>query len=155
MQAELAVPCALSAYLNADLPDDWPLGDYDLDSARYFLEKLETGGSEAAGWYGWYALHGSTPPKLVGCGGYCGPPDASGTVEIGYSIAKQWQGQGFATEFVRALLARVAWHPSVRRIVAHTHPDNTTSMAVLRRTGFRQTLPTDHEAECWFEYPLN
>ena len=48
-----------------------------------------------------------SPPTLVGAGGYFGPPDADGTVEIGYSVLPEWQRHGYATQMTEALVNNV------------------------------------------------
>ena len=77
------------------------------------------------------------PPRaLVGWGGFKGPPDADGAVEIGYAIAPSWQGRGVATAAVGALL-RTAWAaPEVRQVLAHTLAGPNASVRVLEKSGF-------------------
>lgn len=72
---------------------------------------------------------------VVGHAGFHLPPDASGTVEIGYTIAPDHRGQGYATELVRGLLD-FARARGVRTVQACTAPDNVASQAVLARAGF-------------------
>lgn len=76
------------------------------------------------------------PRTLVGWGGFKGPPDAAGAVEIGYSVAPSWEGRGVATAAVGALL-REAWAaPEVRCVLAHTLPERNASVRVLEKSGF-------------------
>jgi RimJ/RimL family protein N-acetyltransferase len=141
---------AFAAYLGVLLPQDWPPGEYDRDAIRFFLEKTIEGGPEAVGWYSWYAfLKGSEPAALIGCGGYLGPPDEAGCVEIGYSICEQWRGQGLAKELVQALVD-CAWAQGAMKIVAHTGQENPASVAVLRGCGFQQT-PGTEQGQLQFE----
>jgi len=72
---------------------------------------------------------------LVASGGYFGPPDADGVVEIGYSVSENWRRCGFATEIVGALVEN-AFSRQAKTVIAHTHPDNLASINVLRRSGF-------------------
>jgi RimJ/RimL family protein N-acetyltransferase len=103
------------------------------------------GGPEAVGWYGWYAiLEGSEPAALIGCGGYLGPPDESGCVEIGYSICEQWRGQGLAKVLVQVLVDR-ALALGAKKIVAHATEANPASIAVLRNCGFQQAVSSETE----------
>jgi RimJ/RimL family protein N-acetyltransferase len=76
--------------------------------------------------------------EVIGCAGLA--PGADG-IELGYWIARERGGQGYATEAVRALLslARTLGH---RRIVANHCQDNHASGAVLRKAGFRATGQT-------------
>ena len=46
---------------------------------------------------------------MVADGGYFGPPNEVGTLEIGYSVSAQWRKQGIATELV-GVLVNHAWH---------------------------------------------
>jgi RimJ/RimL family protein N-acetyltransferase len=57
-----------------------------------------------------------------------------GSPEIGWSLAGAAQGQGFATEAVRAALGWGAGR--FNRTVAMIHPDNSPSLAVATRCGF-------------------
>jgi len=153
---ELDDTAAFAAYLGVSLPQDWPPGEYDRDAIRFFLEKMISGGPEAVGWWGWYAiLEGSKTPALVGCGGYLGPPNESGCVEIGYSICEQWRGQGLAKELVLALVNR-AWVLGANRVIAHTIDANPASIAVLLGCGFRQALRSESDQlQFEIENPIN
>lgn len=153
LTAELHKPQYFPVLLGAALPTDWPPGEYDQEAMRYFLEQLTAGGRTAAGWYGWYAIHKATetsPKTLVGTGGFFGPPDANGVTEVGYSIAADWNGQGLATEMLDGLVRHAAETGMVRRLLAHTYPDNLASQRVLLRNGFQHTS-TDAEGKMRFE----
>jgi uroporphyrinogen-III synthase/uroporphyrinogen III methyltransferase/synthase len=145
LRQELDDPAAFAALLGVRLPQDWPPGEYDRGAIQFFLEKMIDGGPKAVGWYGWYAiLEGSEPAALVGCGGYLGPPDEAGCVEIGYSICEQWRGQGLAKELVQALVDR-ALALGAKKIVAHTTEANPASIAVLLGCGFQQAIISESE----------
>jgi RimJ/RimL family protein N-acetyltransferase len=142
--AELQKPQYFPVLLGADLPSDWPPGEYDRAAGEFFLEQLTAGGRDAAGWYGWYAIRkvtDDTPATLLGAGGFLGPPDAAGTAEIGYSISADWRGQGLGTELVAGLVEHAAQTGMVRHLVAHTQPDNAASRQVLLRNAFLLTGP--------------
>lgn len=139
LTAELHKPQYFPTLLGAVLPAHWPPGDYDREAMQYFLEKLTAGGRDAAGWYNWYALRkaeGDTPRTLVGSGGFMGPPDAAGLAELGYCIAADWRGQGLGTELVAGLVQQAAATGLVRRLIAHTPPENLLSQRVLLANGF-------------------
>ena len=72
---------------------------------------------------------------LVGC---IGIDLTEGEVELGYWIARQHWGQGYATEAGRAVLD-VAQMLEHERIVASHFLDNPASGAVLRKLGFEPT----------------
>jgi RimJ/RimL family protein N-acetyltransferase len=143
LRTELGSPERLADLLEAVVSPDWPTGEYDRDAMEYFLARLEEGGEDAEGWFGWYALSEDAPggsPALVGAAGYFGPPGADGTVEIGYSVLPDWQGRGLATEMARMLVAHAFTFPGIQRVIAHTREDNPASVKVLQRAGFRAGL---------------
>ena len=73
----------------------------------------------------------------VGTGGFKGPPDADGMVEIAYGVAPEHQGRGYATEAAEALVAYAFGNGQVRVVRAHTLPENDASKRVLEKCGFR------------------
>ena len=74
--------------------------------------------------------------EVIGSAGFKGPPDSDGAVEIAYGVAPGYQGQGYATEVARALLAFAAAAERVRLVRAHTLPQPGPSPRVLERCGF-------------------
>ena len=76
--------------------------------------------------------------RVVGRGGFHAPPDAAGTVEIGYRVHEAARGQGIATEMARTLLTWAAREGAVR-CLGSTAPGNAASQAVLARLGFVRT----------------
>jgi ribosomal-protein-alanine N-acetyltransferase len=153
LTAELHKPHYFPVLLGAALPAEWPSGQSDRETMAHALEQLTAGGRHAAGWYGWYALRKASetePRTLIGAGGYLGPPDATGTAEIDFSIAAEWRGQGLGTELVAGLVQQAADTGMVRRLVAHTPADNVASQQVLLRNGFEAAEP-DAEGRMRFE----
>jgi len=80
-------------------------------------------------------------PRLCGGGGFIGAPDASGAVEIGYSIVPERQRRGYARETVEAWVAWALAHGDVARVIAHTLPDLTPSIRLLESSGFTYVGP--------------
>lgn len=76
--------------------------------------------------------------EVVARCGFHAPPDADGTVELGYRVQPAWRRQGLATELATGLLAW-AHAQGARRCVASTTPDNVASQAVIARLGFVRT----------------
>ena len=60
-----------------------------------------------------------------------------GITEIGYGILEQHQGQGYATEAVRAVCRWAFLYPDVTSIEAETDAGNAASQRVLQKCGFR------------------
>ena len=138
IHAELESPQALGHLLHARVPEGWPPGEYDRPAIEFFRSRLIED-PEAVGWFGWYAVRkaeGLESAVVVGACGYFGPPDADGMVEIGYSVVPAFQGHGYATEMVRALMARAFSVTGIARVIAHTSRENIASIKVLERCGF-------------------
>jgi RimJ/RimL family protein N-acetyltransferase len=73
----------------------------------------------------------------VGTCGFKGPPSADGVVEIAYGVNPDYQGKGYATEAVQALIDYALSSGNVRVVRAHTLPEQNASTRVLTKCGFR------------------
>jgi RimJ/RimL family protein N-acetyltransferase len=73
---------------------------------------------------------------VVGHGGFHGPPDESGMVEIGYAIDPAFRRRGYARATLVELLRRAAAEPDVRTVRATISPDNAASLATIAGFGF-------------------
>ena len=62
--------------------------------------------------------------------------DEDGLVEIGYGTYPEYEGQGFMTEAVTAVVRWVANQPCVHRIEAEAEENNSASIRVLQKAGF-------------------
>ena len=85
----------------------------------------------------WYAIWMVTRRDGVQVGDLCFKGlNEDGSVEIGYGINDEFQGQGYATE---AVIAAVDWalkQNGVSRVEAETEPNNAASQRVLAKCGF-------------------
>ena len=107
----------------------WP---YTPDDARWFAQQPQ----DARCPHFFVTLPSrSGGAALVGCVGLARDGDE---VELGYWLAREHWGQGYATEAGRAVLrlARTLGH---RRIVSKHYADNPASGRVLAKLGFRAT----------------
>jgi RimJ/RimL family protein N-acetyltransferase len=75
---------------------------------------------------------------VVGHGGFHGPPDGDGVVEVAYTVAPQYRLRGYAKQMLAALLARADGDPRVTAVRASIRPDNTGSKKVIAGFGFRK-----------------
>ncbi len=148
-RAELTDRAEFARLLRATVPDAWP-PEILADALPVFLEWIEAA-PDQVGWYVWYAmlrasheasgmLPGDVGDLLIASAGFKGPPQ-DGTVEIGYSVLASFQGQGYATEMVRALIDWAFAQPDVAQIIAETTEDNAPSMRLLKRQGFTDAGP--------------
>lgn len=96
-------------------------------------------------WNGYFFID-TAESRLVGNGGFHGPPSDLGEVEIGYEIAGEFRNRGYATEAVRGLVAFAFGDARVNFIVAHTLAEKNASNVALARVGFRCVAElADHE----------
>jgi RimJ/RimL family protein N-acetyltransferase len=75
---------------------------------------------------------------VVGHGGFHGPPDADGVVEVAYSVDPLHRRRGYARAMLAALLARADADPAVSAVRASIRPDNVGSRATIAGFGFRK-----------------
>ncbi|MEM7202022.1 MAG: GNAT family N-acetyltransferase [Planctomycetota bacterium] len=73
---------------------------------------------------------------VIGTVGFKGPPDDEASVEIGYGIVPAFNGQGYATEAAAAGVGFAFADPRVRRVLAHTMPQQNASTRVLQKCRF-------------------
>ena len=71
--------------------------------------------------------------------GFCGLQYLDGTseIEVGYRLAKQFWGRGFATETASAILKYGFDELGLDRIVAVVHPENVVSQGVIQKIGLQ------------------
>ena len=137
-------PALIRAVLAADWPAAAALAPFPVDGdafagadyvLRLRLAQLEQDPSEQPWLY--RAAVSRETGRVVGRGGFHAPPDAEGTVEIGYEVAPAERGQGLATEIAVGLLRWGAEHGATR-CLASIRPDNAPSLAISRRLGFER-----------------
>jgi ribosomal-protein-alanine N-acetyltransferase len=133
-RAALEDRAQLGQMLGVHVPQTWPGADF----AR-MLPSIARGSERASPEAEPTRLIVHTTDRtIIGETGFHGPPDGSGTVEVGYSIIPAYRGQGFASEATRALIDRALFRPGIRRIVATCLDDNLASLKVLEKLGMRR-----------------
>jgi len=116
-------------------------------------QRLEDAPDEV-GWWGWYfVLHYRLTGHrtLIGNGGFKGPPDDEGTVEISYSLLPPYRNKGYTTEAVEALVTWAFQHPEVTQVIAEAQPGNMASVRVLQKAGFNEMGPGSQRNHIRFE----
>jgi len=135
---DLAGRSALASALEATVPDNWPPELYDRTAMEYSLDQLASPGIQ--GWSFWYLVL-TDSNELAGLCGFKGRPSADGEVEIGYSILRQFQGQGLATEASMRLIGWAFAHREVKQVTAETLPHLKSSIRVLEKNGMEFVGP--------------
>jgi ribosomal-protein-alanine N-acetyltransferase len=111
------------------------LGDEFAAAIPHSIEAITTGGIPPE-WFSHLFVH-VADQKVMGLGGFKGAPEA-GVIEIGYGVAPSYEGQGYATEAARLLLAK-AQAAGCTTATAHTLAEPNASTAILTKLGFEQT----------------
>lgn len=124
----------LARHLGVATPPHW--SEFGKQAWTYALEKIRTPGEEKEWWTYFPVLKEEN--MLVGSGGYKGPPDTTGMVEIGYEIAAAFRRRGLATEMAKALIRNAFTDERVQRVQAHTLAEENASTRVLVRCGLRR-----------------
>jgi ribosomal-protein-alanine N-acetyltransferase len=154
LEAEASGIKDLALLLGVSPPKDWPPGHYDQKAMQFYRERLAAEGPGSVGWYGWYAIRRRTALQtaaLVGVAGFVGPPDATGTVELGFSVLPSLRGHGHATEMAAALVDYALSQPSVERVIAHANITNRPAISVLLQSGFQAVAPGQRPGTARFE----
>lgn len=107
------------------------------DALEYFLE-IASAGPESAAW-GARAYITRDTLEVVGMGGFGGPPDADGSLTMGYSIFPERQRLGYASEAARAVVAWALTQPGITRVRATISPRNVASERVAAYAGLHRT----------------
>ncbi|GAA3927519.1 GNAT family N-acetyltransferase [Actinoplanes auranticolor] len=120
---------AVARYQSWDSP-------YSLDRARYAIESMAAADPDQPGWFQ-YAVEVTATRTHIGDVGV-NLHDNRMQAEIGYTVAPRWQGHGYATEAVRAVLEHLFRVKGLHRVSAECDARNVASYRVLERTGFRR-----------------
>lgn len=111
--------------------------DYVAARFAFYLSCYETHG------YGASAILRKSDELMIGCGGLQ-PLEDTGETEIGYSFAKAFWGQGFATETAQAWFRYGFESAGLERIVAVAVPENAASWRVMEKLGMHYEGRAQH-----------
>ncbi len=89
-------------------------------------------------WHSFFFLIRKSDRAVVGSADFKDVPDASGRVEIGYGLGKDFQGQGYMTEAVEVLCRWALAQAGVAHVIAETDLDGFASQRILKRCGFQE-----------------
>lgn len=103
--------------------------------AAAFIEDMRAAPALVAGEWLQIAIATSSDGAIVGDIGLCLHSD--GDLELGFTLRRESQGQGFATEAVRAFADAMLQLPAVQRMVGIVDARNLASIRVLERLGMK------------------
>jgi len=100
--------------------------------------------------YGYWAVEDKVSSRYLGEIGFADfkrevQPSFDGIPEIGWAMAPWAHGQGYATEGVKAALEWGRRRFEGTRVVCMINSDNTASIKVAKKAGFRQYAQNEYE----------
>jgi [ribosomal protein S5]-alanine N-acetyltransferase len=146
LRASLEGRSALAQATGREVAADWPPLHWDVVAVEWAIAHMRDAPSEAM----WLPRLACLPSgTIVGTGGFKGPPDSQGAVEIGYSVVQSQWRRGIGTGIAAQLVGEARSDDRVALVRAHTLHGDPASSGVLRRNGFRLvgTLHDPHDGE--------
>lgn len=108
-------------------------------AVRIKIEKMRAAPEALHAWFTYWLIVIDSEKIGAGLIGFKGSPDETGTVEIGYGINPIFQGRGYMTEAVKAMVKWAFSHPECKKITAiGVLQDNFASRKVLVKNQFRE-----------------
>lgn len=100
--------------------------------------------------YGFCMIETLEKPEIVGYGVVRHAEFTPGKdVEVGYIIAREHWGKGYATESTRGMMTYARQTLGVHTLVAYTSEENNASNHVLEKCGFTRTgIEKIYDADC-------
>lgn len=109
---------------------------YTVQQARYAIETMAAADPDEPGWFQ-YAVELTAGQVHIGDVGV-NLHDNRMQADIGYTLAPRWQGRGYATEAVGAVLGHLFRVKGLHRVSAECDARNVASYRLLERVGFRR-----------------
>ncbi|MEU3122490.1 GNAT family N-acetyltransferase [Streptomyces albidoflavus] len=139
---ELSPAAAMDLSVGGTAGHTW-LGDDPDEGSRAagaMVARAYARGTHRPEW-GTFVLVRVRDERALGTLGFHGPPDETGSAEVGYGLQEKARGHGHATAALRALAVWGLGQPDSPTLRARVDPDNQASQAVLRRAGFTPADP--------------
>jgi ribosomal-protein-alanine N-acetyltransferase len=125
----------LRTLTGAEFPQPVAPPPYMADSLPVVRDRLRARDRETE-WWNWLIVLEESREAL-GSVAFGGRPDAGGAVLIGYAMYPSREGQGYATEAVRAMLDWAFAQPGVKVVRALAPVWNTPAVHVAEKVGMR------------------
>jgi RimJ/RimL family protein N-acetyltransferase len=108
---------------------------FSREAAMVFINEMAHAPIAQIGEWFQVAIAEKTTNRLVGDIGLCIAAANPAIVEIGFTLARQEQGQGYACEAVRACIGRLFEAGTIHRVVGICDARNAASIKLLTRLG--------------------
>jgi RimJ/RimL family protein N-acetyltransferase len=111
---------------------------YTREMAEEFIQEMKTRQpGEPGEWFQWAIELRHTGEMIGDCAFYLLSRDTR-QAEIGVTLARPFQAQGYAQEAIRRLLSYLFDELNLHRVCANCDPENTPAWKNLERLGFRR-----------------
>lgn len=141
----------ISAYRsNPDVNRQQGWDKTDPESVRAEIEEMSARSPGEPGGWVQFSVEEADTGRLVGDIGLS--PAEPGVIKIGYTIAPDVQGRGYATEAVQALVDYAFQTLGADVVRAYASADNTPSIRVVEKVGMRLIEQLEHRSRdgSWF-----
>lgn len=115
------------------------------DEARLFIWEMQRAELGVPGVWFQVAIAARGTNRLLGDIGFCVSADKPTEMEIGFTLAANAQGHGYAREAVQAWLTHVFRLTPIRKIFAITDQRNTPSRRLLQALGMEMVATDERE----------
>ena len=143
---------AISAYRS--IPDVGKYQGWDRTDAGFLREELALMATRSPGEPGWVQLSVELREdgRLVGDVGMSPADGEPGVLKVGYTVAPEHQGAGYATEAVRALIAYGFSTLGAEVVRVYADADNLASIRVAEKSGMTlmERFEHRHGDETWW-----
>jgi aminoglycoside 6'-N-acetyltransferase len=110
---------------------------YSLEQAREFVSEMKTRTPGTPGEWFQAAVERKEDGALIGDCVFKRLAYEPRVAEIGYTLARPYQHHGYASEAIQALLGYIFDTLGLHRVLADCDPQNTSSVRLLEKLGFR------------------
>lgn len=111
---------------------------YSLELAQVFCAEMSRQPVGIPGEWYQLALELKAGGEMIGDVTFCILNEDHRQAEIGFTLSRRYQGQGYATEAVRRLLAFLFGEMQLHRVRANCDPENSASAQMMERLGMRR-----------------
>lgn len=110
--------------------------DFDRSAAREFIQSMDSKQPGAAGTWFQFAVVTREKNLLIGDCGLCCSSVPPWLMELGFSLAPEWQGRGYAAEALRAVTAYAFRTLGAVAVLGVTDRRNTAACKLMKSIGW-------------------
>ena len=111
---------------------------YSIEAAAKFIEEMKNTRPATQGQWYQLAIEVKAEGAMIGDSAFCILAEDFRQAEIGFTLARLYQGKGYATEAVARLLDYLFGEIGLHRVRATCDVENLASIKLLERVGMRR-----------------